>query len=438
MKIKLICLLTISFFLYAERILAQEVEVLTIKQVALLARARSKEVSLAKGKVDKSNANREVVKNGQLPSIGGEASFVYVGNGYLADRDFTNGKSVTMPHLGNSVTVTAVQPLYTGGRIKNEIELAELAGKRAEVGFDKTLVDVSFVSVSLWLELYRLGNVKRVYEENIRQANMMIALMKGRHLSGVALKNDVTRYELNRARYETALLEIENSLSIINEKLTIFLDLKQRVKIEPDSTCIISLVDSLISGLCVLPDGSDAPDLRLVSLEKSMALKEIQLTKSSYMPQVSIVASNIFAGPILVEVPVIDKNFNYWFAGINIRYDFSSLYTTPKKLNLSKANFNISVLEDELVKDRLRVNISSINIRLNESIKALALHEKSLVLANDNYFTIKNNYLNGLSLITDLTDAGGIRLEAQLGIINAKLEILKNYYTLLKEAGEKL
>jgi len=50
---------------------------------------------------------------------------------------------------------------------------------------------------------------------------------------------------------------------------------------------------------------------------------ELKIAKSGMLPKVALVAEDNFSGPITIEVPVIDKNFNYWFAGVGVSYNIS-------------------------------------------------------------------------------------------------------------------
>lgn len=61
--------------------------------------------------------------------------------------------------------------------------------------------------------------------------------------------------------------------------------------------------------------------------------------------------------------------------------------------------------------------------------------KKSLELAEQNYDVINNRYLNDLALITDMLDAGNSKLSAELQVVNARINILFNYYKLKKATG---
>ena len=57
----------------------------------------------------------KVAKDGRLPSIGFGLELQYIGDGWLSDRDFSNGVHADMPHFGNSYVIKAAQVVYAGG-----------------------------------------------------------------------------------------------------------------------------------------------------------------------------------------------------------------------------------------------------------------------------------------------------------------------------------
>ena len=40
-----------------------------------------------------------------------------------------------------------------------------------------------------------------------------------------------------------------------------------------------------------------------------------------FFSSIAIVAADHLDGPVSIEVPVLDNNFNYWYIGIGIRYN---------------------------------------------------------------------------------------------------------------------
>lgn len=56
--------------------------------------------------------------------------------------------------------------------------------------------------------------------------------------------------------------------------------------------------------------------------------------------------------------------------------------------------------------------------------------QKQVELANQNYSVVQNRYQNGLALMTDMVDASNIKLSAEIALVNARINMLYNFYKL--------
>ena len=56
--------------------------------------------------------------------------------------------------------------------------------------------------------------------------------------------------------------------------------------------------------------------------------------------------------------------------------------------------------------------------------------QKQVELANQNYSVVQNRYQNDLALLTDMVDASNMNLSAEMALVNARISMLYNFYTL--------
>lgn len=178
--------------------LAQKPEgrMIGIDEMFRLADANSKALRSSMLSVEEAAQAVKVAKNDLLPNIEANVSFSYIGNGWMSDRHFKNSRNIDMPHGGNNFALKATQVIYAGGAIKTGIELSKLQKQEAELALLDNRLNVRFLLVGYYLDICQLYNQKRVYEKNIGQTRLLLDEIKASHEQGVALKNDVTRYEL--------------------------------------------------------------------------------------------------------------------------------------------------------------------------------------------------------------------------------------------------
>ena len=85
--------------------------------------------------------------------------------------------------------------------------------------------------------------------------------------------------------------------------------------------------------------------------------------------------------------------------------------------------------------DDIQMGVKSAYVKFTEAFTIYETSLKSLELASQNYDVVNYRYLNDLALITDMLDATNSKLSAELECVNAKINILFNFYALQRVAG---
>ena len=408
---------------------------LSIEEMFGLADKNSRSIRTFDMAVQEAGQAVKVAKNAQLPSLDVSLSASYLGDGWLADRNFSDGENAPMPHFGNNFALEASQVVYAGGAISHSIALAELQHQLAQLDKEKNKQDIRFLLVGNYLELYQLHNQAEVYKKNIEQTRRLLEDIKAKQQEGLAIKNDITRYELQLKSLELALIQIENSQKIINNQLVTTLGLPQETLIEADTGIIRELPFLSPESQWQTTANTSSPILKQAQLGIQQAEQQEKIAKAEQLPSVALFASEHLDGPITIEVPPIDKNFNYWYIGIGEKFNIASVYKSSKKVRLAKLSTQKSIENEQLLQDNIQTAVKAAHIRFAESFTTYDTRLKSLELADQNYEMIRYRYLNDLALITDMLDASNSKLNAELQVANARIDILYHYYQLKKAAG---
>lgn len=427
-----------AMLLSLQNITAQTARTFTLKEVYELAIANSNQLKLAQNGIKTSQAATQLVRNAVLPSFDATLSASYIGNGLLTDRDFSGAQNIKMPHWGNNFGIEASQVIFAGGAISTNIEKAKLEEQIAQLNYDRNELDMCFLLTGYYLDLYKLKNQREVFLKNIEQTELLIKQIKAKESEGMALSSDVTRHELMLQNLKLALIEIENNSKIINQQMVVTLGLPAETIIIPDSSVFELHLDTLTPENLNELATKNLPELKLASLNKTISDKELRIVKSEIYPQIALVAANHFDGPILIEVPTINSNFNYWYVGVGLKYNIASLYKTHRKLDVARQNREAAGYSETLALEHAQVMTHSAYTKFQESKEKLAVFESNLKLADENYRIINNRYLSELVLITEMLDASNTKLNAELQVVNARLEVIYNYFRLQREIGNKI
>ncbi len=380
--------------------------------------------------ISEAEAGIDAAKAERLPDVEASAAFSYLGGGRITDRNLTNGFGVHIPHYGNNFALTASMPVYTGGAIQTGINLSRLTAEMARTNAISNRQRVRMILVGYYLQLHNLRNQEKVFDENIHLTETLIEHTQKRQAEGVVLKNDITRYELQLENLKLGRTQILNRAKIVNHQLKTALGITEDVSILPAATFEETGNDKGTEKDWQQAAIENSPTLQRTQLGIDMSEQKVQLEKSARRPTIAIIAEEHFDGPITVEIPNLNKNLNYFFVGVGLKYRFGALYKNNRKVRQAKLAAETARLQHRTMTEDVENAVQAAYTDYQTTFVELETSQKSVELAHQNYNVIQNRYQNGLALVTDMVDAANQRLDAQLKLVDSQINVLYNYYHL--------
>lgn len=383
-------------------------------------------------------AEREIsiARSGRLPDINAKLSLSYIGDGFTTKRDFSDYQKAPIPHLGTGLSLDITQPVYTGGAVTSAIELAELKSTAARFATELQRDNIRFQLTGFYLDIYKYANLRCVVENNIAAARKVLQEMRARYEQGTALLNDITRYELLVSNFELQLIRINNTIGILNANLVTTARLPEGTVIVPDSTILARSLPKESTAWWQTEAEANSPSLSLARSRVDISRKTESLVRSERLPKIGLQAGWSMDGPILVEVPPINRNLSYWYVGIEVSYNISSLYKSNKSLARSRVAAQKTMEQLESTWENVSLAVNADHVRYLEAYEELKTQQKSVELAEKNYRTTSTRYSADMALITDMLDAANSKLDAEQRLVNARINIIYYYYKLLFTTGK--
>ena len=411
-------------------------ENMTISQLFQKVEDNSKSLRTSLSGVEAAHLGIEAAKSKKLPDLDASLSFSYIGNALITDRNFA---------------FQAQQVVYAGGAINAGIKLAELGKQQAEVGVKLTRQQIRFIALGQYLDLYKIDNRIKVYEKNIELTRQLIDDIKEKQTHGMALKNDITRYELQMESLKLGLTALRNNRSILNHQLCNILGMnlgylkKEGSQMNQTSQEIQIIPDATIADKTYGKEGEaywqTAGTLNSPLLEQSnnairIAEQKEKIAKSDLLPKVAFVAADNFDGPILFELPPVEKNLNVWYVGVSVKYSLSSLFKSNKRIKQAAVETRQAKEAHAVQAEQLNNNVQAAYLQYQQTYVELETQRKSVELAQQNYDVMNARYLSQLALVTDMVDASNLKLNAELSEVDARINIVYAYYRMKYVAGE--
>lgn len=410
--------------------------VISLEEIYEIAETNSAQLRPSLTAQDEAEQEIKVAKNGRLPDITASLSVSYIGDGFITKRDFSGYEKAPIPHFGNGVAVGISQPLYTGGAVTSAIEMAELKSSAARYAAEFQRDDIRFRLTGFYLDLYKYSNLRQVVEGNLAAARKELSDMQARYEQGTALQNDITRYELLTSNLELQLTRINNTLEILNDNLVTTAGLPSQTVVVPDSTILSRALP--VEGESWWQEEAElhSPSLGLARSGVEISRKAESIARSERLPKIGLQAAWTFDGPILVEIPPINRNLSYWYVGIGVSYNLSSLYKSNKSVTKSRNATQKAMETLDATRESISLAVRADHVRYLEAYEELKTRQKSVELAERNYNTTSTRYSADMALITDLLDAANARLDAEQQLVNARINIIYYYYKLLFTTGK--
>ena len=436
---------------------AQTERKMTVDELFQLVESNSKTLRQEKISVEFAKKGIEAARSARLPELTASASVSMNGDVVMMDRDFTNAHGFAAPRWGNSLALEAQQVVYAGGAIDAGIALATLQHQQAQVGEQQRRQQQRFLALGQYLEIFKLKNREQVVRQNIDLTQRLINDIQAKHEQGMALKNDVTRYELQMETLRLNLKKLQDQRSILNHQLCNQLGIDGEIipsfPTDPGLTPNpIPEQSSPTRSLSPRGEGNQkgeesemswqnaalttAPSIQKAEIGQQVASQQLRLAKSEMRPKVALVAADNFNGPFTYDIPPIDKNFNFWYVGVGVKYPISSLFKQNKKVQQARIHTRQAEQSYAVAAEQLNNQIQQAYTYYQQAYVELETQQKSVQLAGQNYQVVNDRYLSQLALITDMIDASNIKLDAELKEVDARIGIIFAYYKLKYIAGQ--
>ena len=413
---------------------AQSERRMTVDDLFQLVEGNSKTLQETKISVEFAQKGIEAARAQRLPDVNATLSASYNGNVVVMDRDFTNANGYSSPHFGNSFALEAQQVVYAGGAIDAGIRMAELHRDMAVAGQRQSSNAQRFLALGQYLDLYKIQNRMQVMQQNIQLTARLIEDIQAKHEQGMALRNDVTRYELQMVNLRLSLRKLQDQQVVLNHQLCNTLGLTD-ITILPDTAIVAQVLGNDNEGHWQQTALTSSPLMEQSQLSTQMAEQQLRLAKSELLPKVAVVAADNFSGPFIYDIPPLDKNINYWYVGVGVKYPISGLFKQNKKVQQAKIDIKRSQEHQRVAAETLDNQVQQAYTLYRQSYADLDTQWKSVELARQNYQVVSDRYLNQLALITDMLDASNIRLNAELQEVDARINIVYAYYKMKYIAG---
>jgi outer membrane protein len=336
---------------------------------------------------------------------------------------FMPASTMSLLKKGTIGMISAVQPVYAGGRIVNGNRLASLGEEVSEYKNKLSQNEILLKTEEQYWQIVSLEEKLKTINKYEELLNNLQLQVEDAFNSGIVMRNDVLKVKLKKSEVLLNKSKLENGIKLASMAFC------QLVGITYDST--LTLTDQLTT--VSLPqsyfvDHSEALTKRseYSLLQKSVDAEKFQtnIKRGEYLPQVGIGVSGVY-----MKLDEGKSNSFGMVFGV-IQVPISGWWEASH--TLSERSIKEQIAQNNL-KDKselLSLQMQKAWQDISEAYKQVSLSEESKAQAEENIKVNEDSYKNGLIKVSDLLEAQALlqQTKDQLTDSRTQYKIKCSYY----------
>lgn len=342
----------------------------------------------------------------------------------------------TNTHHLFTASAMLTMPLYAGGVIKASNNMADIAVEIAEEKGRAQENNVTYdVERAYWLvvSLTHKKELADSFLELVKKLNKDVHIMIR---EGVATRADGLKVDVAENEADMTKTKVENGLSLARMLLC------QLCGMRLDSEFTLETKASEATQYPVTTDGTpgfwdlqNRPELQMLSHAVSLSKEKTKIARAGYLPQVGLTGGAVFTNPSVFNS--FERKFKgMGVVGVVVRIPVLDWGETAYRVRASKKSTTLAQLTHDEVEEKMQLEVSQCNYKLNEAHKQLVAATKNVERAEENLRCANLGFQEGEMQTTDVMAAQTAWLQAQTDKIDAEIDIRLSEAAMKKALGK--
>jgi outer membrane protein len=409
---------------------------MTLAEVWEKAALNNKSIQIQQLRVDASKEEILDAKAERLPEITATAEYARVSNLPI----YTNGlfhtpEQFEVVHTSYRVGGETYFNLYNGNKTNNNISRQQILNNIRNEQKNMTVSETKVQASAYFLDLHRSYIFRTLMLANIADQEKQLAQIRQLQRNGVVLKSDVLRAELQLSRQRLSLTQIENDISIANQKLNILMgDPDEQLVMPAELPDLDKLpVKSYEEYLAVAT--SNSYQTRISEQETNLRRLQLKNIRGNVSPRVGLFANYAYSYPQIQFYPYSIALYGIGLAGIRASFPIDAFYHNRHKVKAAEIEFKEQEIEHQNTQDSIRQRVKEAYLRYQEALTRIAVAKTNIQQATEASRIVSNTYFNQLSLVTELLESNTQLLQSQFDLAAAQIAAQLQYYQLQNVIG---
>ncbi len=327
--------------------------------------------------------------------------------------------------------VSAMLPLYRGGRLTHGVTAAELRKEISEERHSSTRQEMIFNITSVYYKIAQLEKLLEASEASVRQLedhkrNVEISLE-----AGTVPRVELLKTEVELAHATQNALVVKNSIKSAYELLRVLMGMD-------DEEAEFTIVHE--SAINNVPPADNAvgialaqrPDYRAVLFSQKVAAKELEIVKGKNLPDVYLTGQ-------FMERSGSDIEFKEdWKVALRVSFPIFDGGLTKARAGQAGMELEKAIEEERAARLSIVREVRDAYLRLEDSEKRIQVTEKAIEAAGETLRVEKLRFDAGAGTSTDVIDAQAALLRAEAEYYQAAFDRDTAIASIRKALGEDI
>ena len=326
-----------------------------------------------------------------------------MGSANSISNAFSNGISVNIP-------------LYTGGLVEGQIDVAKLGKTNAQEEILRVEQATKYSAIEGYYGLLAYQELQGVYHEAVDNLQGHLDNVQAQYNVGTKAKVDVFSSDVSLANAKTTAITADNNVAIAESNLNNILGLPLETKLNladhqlPFDTYNISLQEAMDYAMKYRPEVLQA------AIAVQEAERSIDIADAGNKPTVAITGGNDWADNTF---PGIDANTRSWKVAAGVTYNFYDGGATKAKVNQAKQDLLVARETEQKTRESVQLQVKQAYLNIRSAAQKVEETQTVVDQARENYRIQNIRYQAGVGINLDVLDAQLSLNQAQVNHIQA-------------------
>ena len=336
--------------------------------------------------------------------------------------------------FGGAILVT--QPVFMGGAIVAMNKIADIGEEMAANSADARRQETLYQIDQAYWQVVSLRHKQKLAEGFLGLVKKLDGDVQKMIREGVATRSEGLSVSVKVNEAEMAVMKVNDGLTLskmllcqlcglpVDEQVTLADEEKEEIVVTGEARTAAQ-TDMMLS---------NRPELKMLQNVVDISHQTTNLLKAGNLPQVMLV------GGYSVSNPNVYNGFQRKFSGawnvaVLMRIPIWNWGDVAYKVRAAKGAATIATLELEEAREKMELQLSQSNFRVNEADKKLELAKTSRQKAEENLRTANLGFQEGVISSTTVMEAQTAWLQAQSQYIDAEIDVQLSRVNLQKSLG---